>query len=74
LAGDAAAVGAACDALRDLTVAARGVSVLGPVDDGRRALLRAPTVGALCDALGLPAVDAARTIGRLRIDVDPRRA
>jgi primosomal protein N' (replication factor Y) len=74
LAGAAAAVGAACDALRDLTVAARGVSVLGPVDDGRRALLRAPTVGALCDALGLPAVDAARTIGRLRIDVDPRRA
>jgi hypothetical protein len=47
--------------------------VLGPVADGAKALLRAPTVAALCDALAAPAVDAARGRGRLRIDVDPRR-
>jgi hypothetical protein len=27
----------------------------------------------LCDALAAPGVEAARTRGRLRIDVDPRR-
>jgi primosomal protein N' (replication factor Y) len=77
LSGDAAAVAAACDALRELTVAATGVSVLGPVDGGaktgRRALVRAPTVAAVCDALALPAVVAAHALGRLRVDVDPRR-
>ncbi|MFN8026305.1 MAG: hypothetical protein U0W40_08160 [Acidimicrobiia bacterium] len=76
LAGDPAAVGAACDALRDLTVAATGVSLLGPVDGPgatRKALVRAATVAALCDALARAEVDAAHAIGRLRVDVDPRR-
>jgi len=76
LAGESVAVEAACDALRDLTVAATGVSVLGPVDagnTGKRAMVRAASVAALCDALALPAVDAAHTLGRLRVDVDPRR-
>ena len=47
--------------------------VLGPVDDGKRALVRAPGFTQLCDALALPEVDAAHGIGRLRVDVDPRR-
>jgi primosomal protein N' (replication factor Y) len=71
VAGEPGAVAAACDA-----VAPAGVTVLGPVADGRsgsRALLRAASTAALCDALAMPAVDAARTRGRLRIDVDPRR-
>jgi primosomal protein N' (replication factor Y) len=71
--GDPAAVAAACDALRELTVAASGVGVLGPIADGKRALVRAPTMGGLCDALAGPGVAAARTLGRLRVDVDPRR-
>ncbi len=71
--GEPAAVAAACDALRELTVAATGVGVLGPVDDGKRALVRAPTVAALCDALAGAGVAAARALGRLRVDVDPRR-
>jgi primosomal protein N' (replication factor Y) len=62
------AVEAACAA-----VAAAGATVLGPVADGSRALVRAPSVAAVCDALAAPAVEAARTRGRLRIDVDPRR-
>jgi primosomal protein N' (replication factor Y) len=70
LIGDSAAVRAACDVL--CTVAS--VTVLGPVDDGKRALVRAAAVGELCDALALPAVDAAHGLGRLRVDVDPRRA
>jgi primosomal protein N' (replication factor Y) len=65
-------VAAACDA-----VAGLGVTVLGPVVDGRshsaRALLRAPSTAALGDALASPGVEAARGRGRLRIDVDPRR-
>ncbi len=72
LRGAAEAVVAACEAL-----VAAGVTVLGPVSDGpsaaSRALVRAPSVGALCDALAVPGVDAARSRGRLRIDVDPRR-
>ena len=48
--------------------------MLGPVDDGKRALVRAATVDDLCDALALPAVEAAHALGRLRVDVDPRRA
>ena len=51
LSGDAVAVGAACDALRG----ASAVTVLGPVDDGKRALVRAATVDDLCDALASPA-------------------
>jgi primosomal protein N' len=62
------AVAAICDA-----VAGAGITVLGPVVDGTRALVRAPSVGALADALAMPDVDAARARGRLRIDVDPRR-
>lgn len=76
LSGDADAVHAACDVLRDLTVAASGVSVLGPVDGTgttKRAIVRAATVAALCDALARPGVDAAHTVGRLRVDVDPHR-
>jgi hypothetical protein len=91
LSGAAAAVGAACDALR----VAEGVTVLGPVVLGpvvlgpvvlgpvarpgtgevaqSRALLHAPTLSQLCDALAAPGIDAARALGRLRIDVDPRR-
>jgi primosomal protein N' (replication factor Y) len=67
------AVSHACDA-----VAAAGATVLGPVTGSgsppsSRALVRAPALGALCDALAMPGVDAARAKGRLRIDVDPRR-
>ena len=68
ISGAAEAVAAACAA-----AAEGGVAVLGPVDAGPRALLRAPTVAELCDALAAPGVDAARARGRLRIDVDPRR-
>jgi primosomal protein N' (replication factor Y) (superfamily II helicase) len=77
LSGDVAAVAHACDALRAAagSVPERGssVTVLGPVDDGKRALVRAPTFTELCDALALPDVDAAHAVGRLRVDVDPRR-
>jgi primosomal protein N' (replication factor Y) len=69
LSGDAVAVRAACDALR----AVETVIVLGPTDDGR-ALVRAPDVDTLCDALAAPDVDRAHTLGRLRVDVNPRRA
>jgi hypothetical protein len=62
------AVAAACAA-----VAEAGVTVLGPDAAGTSALLRASSVAILCDALAAPAVDAARTKGRLRLDVDPRR-
>jgi primosomal protein N' (replication factor Y) len=68
LSGAPEAVADACAA-----VAAAGATVLGPVADGSRALVRAPSVAAVCDALAAPAVEAARTRGRLRIDVDPRR-
>jgi primosomal protein N' (replication factor Y) len=54
-------------------VAGEGITVLGPVADGTRALLRAPDLATLCDALAVPGVDAARAHGRVRIDVDPRR-
>ena len=49
------------------------MTVLGPVDDGTEALVRAPSPEALCDALAAPGVELARTRGRLRVDVDPRR-
>ena len=70
ISGEPTAVEAACAALR----AAAAVTVLGPVDDGKRALVRAPSWDSLADALTDPAIDAARTLGRLRIDVDPRRS
>jgi primosomal protein N' len=69
LSGDAAAVDAACAELqRHLTP----VTVLGPSNG--RALLRAPTVEDLCDALAAVDLGPARAQGRLRVDVDPRRA
>jgi primosomal protein N' (replication factor Y) len=71
LSGDATAVAVACCELR---ARARTVTVLGPIADGTRALLRAESVEALCDALAMPEVDAAHGVGRLRVDVDPRRA
>jgi primosomal protein N' (replication factor Y) len=70
LSGTPQAVAAACTALRETP----GVTVLGPVDDGTRALVRATSVRELCDALATPAVHAAHGLGRLRVDVDPRRA
>ncbi len=87
LSGEVDAVAQACGALRAASFApdqpesgvpARGVpeswvTVLGPVDDGKRALVRAPDFTRLCDALVLPEVDAAHAVGRLRVDVDPRR-
>jgi primosomal protein N' (replication factor Y) (superfamily II helicase) len=66
--GAGEAVAAVC-----VAVAEARVTVLGPVADGTSALLRAPSFSELCDALAAPGVDAARTKGRLRIDVDPRR-
>jgi primosomal protein N' (replication factor Y) len=66
--GAAEAVAALCDA-----VAGAGITVLGPVADGSRALVRASSAAALADALATPGIDAARAKGRLRIDVDPRR-
>jgi len=70
LTGETGAVAAACDALRAIA----SVTVLGPVDGGARALVRAASVRELCDALAHPSVDAAHAVGRLRVDVDPRRA
>jgi hypothetical protein len=68
LRGEAVAVARACDALRG-----EGLTVLGPVDDGSRALVKAATWSELSDALATPAVDGAHGVGRLRVDVDPRR-
>jgi primosomal protein N' (replication factor Y) len=65
ISGAPAAVEAACDALR------AGLTVLGPT--GGRALLRGPTVDALCDALAATDLGPARALGRLRVDVDPLR-
>jgi primosomal protein N' (replication factor Y) len=65
LSGEPAAVAAACDAVRST------VRVLGPT--AGRALLRAETVDALCDALAAADLAPARALGRLRIDVDPQR-
>ncbi len=76
LRGVSEAVAVACDAVA-VSGAGSGVTVLGPVADGRsgssRALVRAPSFDALCDALAAPGLDAARAKGRLRVDVDPRR-
>lgn len=72
LSGDAVAVRAACDAL----LARDTVTVLGPTaaHGSLRALVRAHDVDALCDALAAPEIDRAHALGRLRVDVDPRRA
>ena len=65
VAGAVPAVDAACAVVRE------HVDVLGP--DGGRALLRAPSAEALCDALGAVDLSPARSLGRLRVDVDPLR-
>ena len=65
LSGASDAVAMACAALRPM------VDVLGPTDD--RALLRAPSTAALCDALATTDLSAARAQGRLRVEVDPLR-
>jgi primosomal protein N' (replication factor Y) len=65
------AVDRACDALR----AVPGLRVLGPTAAGTaaRALVQAPSTDALCDTLATVDLTAARTLGRVRIDVDPLR-
>ena len=63
--GDPDAVSAACDLLRSR------LAVVGP--SGGRALLRAPTIAQLCDALADVDLAPARAHGRLRVDVDPMR-
>jgi len=65
--GDAGAVDAACAALE--TSAA--LTVLGP--SSGRALVRAPSMEELCDALDAADLSSARALGRLRVDVNPRR-
>ncbi|MGZ8735278.1 MAG: hypothetical protein ACXW1M_08830, partial [Acidimicrobiia bacterium] len=70
LSGAAAAVDALAVELRSVG----GIAVLGPVEvgTGKRALAQAPTTAALCDALA-GTVPGARSLGRLRVDVDPLR-
>lgn len=70
LRGDEVAVTAACAALRGV----EGVVVRGPIAGGTRALVQAPSAAVLCAALARHDVDAAHALGRLRVDVDPRRA
>ncbi|HEV3451924.1 MAG TPA: hypothetical protein VG869_12045 [Acidimicrobiia bacterium] len=65
VAGSAAAVEAAVDALRER------VEVRGPVDG--QALVRARSSAALADALAATDLAPARALGRLRVDVDPQR-
>jgi primosomal protein N' (replication factor Y) (superfamily II helicase) len=70
LSGDAGSVTTAAASLRSIA----GVEVLGPVAAGAgiRALVQAPDVATLCDALEAVVPDA-RGHGRLRVDVDPLR-
>ncbi|MEX2268039.1 MAG: hypothetical protein WEA75_05075 [Acidimicrobiia bacterium] len=65
--GERAAVDAACAELQRQNP----LTVLGPADG--RALVRAHSVEDLCDALDVADLSGARTLGRLRVDVDPRR-
>ncbi|HMF83047.1 MAG TPA: hypothetical protein VKI01_07210 [Acidimicrobiia bacterium] len=69
--GASEAVGVACAAIR----AIREVRVLGPVAAGSssRALVQAPSIDVLCDALAGVDLTPARERGRLRVDVDPLR-
>jgi primosomal protein N' (replication factor Y) len=69
--GAPGSVDAACAAMR--TVPA--LRVLGPTAAGgaARALLQASSSAALCDALARVDLAAARTRGRLRVEVDPLR-
>jgi len=66
LGGVGPAVAAAADAARDV-----GLTVLGGTE--ARALLRAPSTDELCDRLAAVDFSAARTLGRLRVAVDPPR-
>jgi primosomal protein N' (replication factor Y) len=75
ISGAAAAVSTACDALR-----AQPLDILGPEalhpggsDAVAGALIRAPSVTGLCDALAATDLSTARGHGRLRIEVDPLR-
>jgi primosomal protein N' (replication factor Y) len=70
LAGAAAPLTAAAEALRSLDVQATGVQVFGPVDD--RALVHAPGWDELAAALAR-ALPAGRAVGRVRAVVDPAR-
>jgi primosomal protein N' (replication factor Y) len=67
--GDGEAVALACTQLREH----REVTVLGPSAGPARALVRAPTAAALCDALDATDLSRARAQGRLRVEVDPLR-
>jgi primosomal protein N' len=66
LGGAGPAVAAAADAVR-----AVGLTVLGGTD--ARALVRSPSVAELCDRLADVDFSAARSLGRLRVAVDPPR-
>jgi primosomal protein N' len=65
--GHAAAVDVACAVLEQATA----LTVFGPASG--RALVRASSVEALCDALAAADLSGARALGRVRVDVDPRR-
>jgi primosomal protein N' (replication factor Y) len=67
LSGDVAAVGAAVAAL----AVHESLRILGPSDG--RALVRSRALDALCDAFASTDLGPARGLGRLRVDVDPRR-
>jgi primosomal protein N' (replication factor Y) len=66
LSGAGPAVAAAADAARDV-----GLAVLGGTE--ARALIRAPSVEELCDRLADADFTPARSLGRLRVAVDPAR-
>jgi primosomal protein N' (replication factor Y) len=68
LSGDAPAVDAASSTLQRHS---KSLTILGP--SGARALLRSPSTKDLCDTLAAVDLAPARALGRLRVDVDPRR-
>jgi primosomal protein N' (replication factor Y) len=74
LSGDGSAVAAACEVLRGHATVL-GPTALGPGGTGAssRALVRAPSVPELSDALARADLAPARALGRLRVDVDPLR-
>jgi primosomal protein N' (replication factor Y) (superfamily II helicase) len=74
LSGDAPALDAALSELQRFEHQAAGVSVLGPLGDGKdvRALVRAADDATLSTAI-LGVLPAARGHGRLRVAVDPSR-
>jgi len=68
LSGESPAVDAACAELRRHL---SSVTIFGPT--GGRALLRSPSTEDLCDTLAAVDLVPARSLGRLRVDVGPRR-